>query len=141
MLQDAIWVEEAWLADNEETASAFLRASFRGWIYCRDNPDICVQMVVDRGSALGTSHQAWQMNEINALIWPSPGGIGVMDAALWGQTIEVAVGQSVIAADPGTAAYRTDLATAAVAALEEDGLDTRGTGFQKSVVTLTEGGN
>ena len=28
-----------------------------------------------------------------------------------------------------------------VAALEEDGLDTRGAGFQKSVVTLTKGGN
>jgi NitT/TauT family transport system substrate-binding protein len=141
MLQDAIWVDEAWLAENEETASAFLRASFRGWIYCRDNPDACVQIVLDRGSALGASHQTWQMNEINALIWPSPGGIGVIDADLWAQTIEVAVGQDVIGADPGTAAYRTDLATAAVTALEEDGLDTRGTGFQKSVVTLTEGGN
>lgn len=141
MLQDAIWVEEAWLADNEETASAFLRASFRGWIYCRDNPDECVQMVLDRGSALGASHQAWQMNEINALIWPSPGGIGVVDATLWAQTIEVAVGQEVISADPGTAAYRTDLATAAIAALEEDGLDTRGSGFQKTEVVLTEGGN
>jgi NitT/TauT family transport system substrate-binding protein len=141
MLQDAIWVEEAWLADNEETASAFLKASFRGWIYCRDNPDACVQMVVDRGSALGTSHQAWQMNEINALIWPSPGGIGVMDAALWAQTIEVAVGQGVITTDPGPAAYRTDLAEAAVAALEEDGLDTTGAGFQKTQVTLIEGGS
>jgi NitT/TauT family transport system substrate-binding protein len=98
-------------------------------------------MVVDRGSALGTSHQAWQMNEINALIWPSPGGIGVMDAALWAQTIEVAVGQGVITTDPGPAAYRTDLAEAAVAALEEDGLDTTGAGFQKTQVTLIEGGS
>ena len=40
------------------------------------------------------------MNEINALIWPSPAGIGVMDKALWDQTIEVAVGQAVITADP-----------------------------------------
>jgi hypothetical protein len=44
----------------------------------------------------------------------------------WAQTIEVAVGQGVIAADPGSAVYRTDLATAAVAALEEEGLDTLG---------------
>ncbi len=41
------------------------------------------------------------MNEINALIWPSPAGIGVMDEALWAQTVEVAVGQAVISADPG----------------------------------------
>ena len=67
MLQDAIWADAAWLEANEETASAFLRASFRGWIFCRDNPDECVQIVLDRGSTLGASHQAWQMNEINAL--------------------------------------------------------------------------
>jgi len=58
MLQDAIWADAAWLADNEETAQAFLKASFQGWIFCRDNPDACVQIVLDRGPALGASHQA-----------------------------------------------------------------------------------
>jgi NitT/TauT family transport system substrate-binding protein len=140
MLQDAVWVEADWLADNEAIAQAFLKASFQGWIFCRDNPDDCVQIVLDRGSALGASHQAWQMNEINALIWPSPGGIGVMDTALWDQTVEVAVGQSVIAADPGPDAYRSDLAEAAVADLEAAGLDTHGTSFEKTTVTLNEGG-
>jgi len=140
MLQDAIWADAAWLADNEETAQAFLKASFQGWIFCRDNPDACVQIVLDRGPALGASHQAWQMNEINALIWPSPGGIGVMDQALWDQTVEVAVGQAVITADPGADAYRTDLAEAAVAELEAEGLDVAGEGFAKTTVTLNPGG-
>jgi NitT/TauT family transport system substrate-binding protein len=140
MLQDAIWADAAWLADNEATAQAFLKASFQGWIFCRDNPDACVQIVLDRGPALGTSHQAWQMNEINALIWPSPGGIGVMDQALWDQTVEVAVGQAVIAADPGADAFRTDLAAAAVAELEAEGLDVAGEGFQPTTVTLNPGG-
>ena len=31
----------------------FLQASFRGWIYCRDNPDDCVQYSIDRGSIWG----------------------------------------------------------------------------------------
>jgi NitT/TauT family transport system substrate-binding protein len=140
MLQDAIWADAGWLADNEETASAFLRASFRGWIFCRDNPDDCVQIVLDRGSTLGPSHQAWQMNEINALIWPSPGGIGVMDEALWAQTVEVAVSQGVISADPGSEAYRSDLAAAAVADLEAEGLDVTGESWEKTEVTLNEGG-
>ena len=140
MLQDAVWVDAAWLADNEETAQAFLKASFQGWIFCRDNPDACVQTVLDRGSALGASHQAWQMNEINALIWPSPGGIGVMDQALWDQTVEVAVSESVITADPGPDAYRSDLAEAAVAELEAEGLEVTGDGFQKTTVTLNPGG-
>ena len=29
---------------------------------------------------LGASHQLWQMNEVNKLIWPSPDGIGIIDA-------------------------------------------------------------
>ena len=32
---------------------------------------------VAKGSKLGKSHQLWQMNEINKLIWPSPDGIGI----------------------------------------------------------------
>ena len=32
--------------------------------------------MVAAGSQLGASHQLWQMNEINKLIWPSPDGIG-----------------------------------------------------------------
>ena len=63
-----------------------------------------------------------------------------MDKALWDQTIEVAVGQSVIAADPGPDAYRSDLAEVAVAELEAEGLDVTGEGFQKTTVILNEGG-
>jgi NitT/TauT family transport system substrate-binding protein len=142
MLQDAIWVDQDWLATegNEDLATAFLRASFRGWIFCRDNQDACVDIVLDNGSQLGASHQAWQMNEINALIWPSPSGIGVMDQALWDQTVEVATGQSVISEPPGEDAFRADLAEAAVATLDEEGLDTTGDGFAKVDVTLNEGG-
>ena len=140
MLQDAIWVTEEYAEGNPDTVEAFLRASFRGWIYCRDNPDSCVEIVLAAGPTLGRSHQTWQMNEINGLIWPSPGGIGVMDAGLWAQTIEVATGQGVITADPGAGAYRTDFAQAAVDALEGGGLDAVGAGWQRTTVTLNPGG-
>ena len=74
MLQDALFARAAWLAEagNEDIAKAFLKASFQGWIYCRDNPDDCIQYTVDAGSTLRAGHQAWMMNEINPLIWPSP---------------------------------------------------------------------
>jgi len=137
MLQDAIWVSEDWLADNEDIAEKFLRASFRGWIYCRDNPDSCVDIVLEAGPTLGRSHQTWQMNEINALIWPSPNGIGVMDQSLWDQTIEVANGQGVISADPGDSAYRTDLAQNA---LDDIDGDTTGANWTRATVTLNPGG-
>ena len=69
MLQDAIFAREAWLSEagNEDVATRFLRASFRGWAFCRDNPDQCIQYTVDAGSTLGSGHQAWMMNEINPL--------------------------------------------------------------------------
>ena len=33
------------------------------------------------GPTLGDSHQLWQMNEINKLIWPNEYGIGYIDQA------------------------------------------------------------
>ena len=81
MLQDQIFASDKWLktGSNADVATKFLQASFKGWIYCRDNAQKCVDIVLKNGSQLGASHQAWQMNEINALIWPSPGGIGLLD--------------------------------------------------------------
>lgn len=140
MLQDAIWVTEAYADDNPDTVEAFLRASFRGWIYCRDNPDSCVDIVLAAGPTLGRSHQTWQMNEINGLIWPSPLGIGVMDQALWQQTVDVATSQGVIQGVPPAGSYRTDFAQNAVDALEDDGLDTVGNGWQRVTVELNPGG-
>ena len=140
MLQDAIWVTEAYAEDNADTVEAFLRASFRGWIYCRDNPDSCVDIVLAAGPTLGRSHQTWQMNEINCLIWPSPLGIGVMDGALWQQTVDVATSQGVIQGVPPAGSYRTDFAQNAVDALEDDGLDTVGNSWQRVTVELNPGG-
>ena len=140
MLQDAIWVQETYAEENPDLVEAFLRASFRGWIYCRDNPDSCVDIVLAAGPTLGRSHQTWQMNEINGLIWPSPLGIGVMDGALWQQTIDVATSQGVIQAVPPAGSYRTDFAQNAVNALEDDGLDTVGNSWRRVTVELNPGG-
>src|SRR5688572_11121336 len=51
MLQDALFVRKAWLeqSGNEDVATRFLEASFRGWIFCRENPDKCIEYTVDQG--------------------------------------------------------------------------------------------
>ena len=128
MLQDHVFVNADWLAEegNEDIAVAFLKASFRGWIHCRDNPDECVGIVLDNGSTLGESHQTWQLNEISKLIWPSPAGIGIMDEELWAQTVAVSIEGLVISEEPGMGAYRSDLAQAALDALAMDGVDVVG---------------
>jgi NitT/TauT family transport system substrate-binding protein len=138
MLQDAVWARSSWLSQsgNEDVATKFLRASFKGWIYCRDHAAECVQFVTAAGSTLGAGHQAWMMNEINALIWPSPDGIGVMSADLWNQTVDTALAAGIIAAAPPAEAYRTDLAKKALEGVS----DNTGTSFVKAVVAITKGG-
>lgn len=144
MLQDHVFVNADWLAEegNEDIAVAFLKASFRGWIFCRDNPDECVEIVLDNGSTLGESHQTWQLNEINKLIWPSPDGIGVMDEDLWAQTVAVAIEGEVITEEPAEGAYRTDLAMAALDAIADDmeDVDVTGEEWEPVEVELREGG-
>ena len=144
MLQDHVFVNADWLAEegNEAIAVSFLKASFRGWIYCRDNPDECVGIVLDNGSTLGESHQTWQLNEISKLIWPSPAGIGIMDEDLWAQTVAVALEGQVISEEPAMGAWRSDLAQAALDALGmgmED-IDLTGDDWQPVEVMLRPGG-
>ncbi len=142
MLQDHIFTRQSWLSEagNEDIARRFLRASFRGWIFCRDNFDECVNIVLDNGPTLGEGHMRWQLNEINALIWPSPDGIGVMNPDLYQQTVDIALDFEVLQETPDDEALRTDLAEEAVADLEDEGLDVRGMDFEKRDVEVTPGG-
>jgi NitT/TauT family transport system substrate-binding protein len=139
MLQDAVFARAAWLAQpgNEDIAVKFLRATFKGWMFCRDNAAKCVDHVLAAGTTLGKGHQAWQMNEVNALIWPSPSGIGFTVPALWDQTIDVAIEGGVLTAAPPTGAYRNDLVEKAWVGLTGD---TKGESFVKATVEVTEGG-
>ena len=148
MLQDAIWASEERLSDPayQDLAQRFVTASFEGWIYCRDNPQECADIVTANGSQLGASHQLWMMNEVNKLIWPSPNGIGIIDAAEWDQTVQISLntpnleGVTVITAPPSDTAYTNQFAEAANAALSANGIDTTGAGFAPITVELKEGG-
>ncbi len=143
MLEDGIFVRSDWIKStkNQDTAKKFLRASFLGWMYCRDHQVECVQFVIKNGSSLGFGHQAWQMNEINALAWPAaPNGIGVMDAAAFQRTAAIARDFGVIKHDPDPTAFRTDLAEAAVRSLKDSGQDVFGKSFRKSPVQISPGG-
>jgi NitT/TauT family transport system substrate-binding protein len=142
MLQDGIFVRGDWIKDaaNQATAVKFLEASFRGWIYCKNHLAECTNIVLKNGPALGKSHQRWQMNEVNALVWPNKLGIGIMDPVEFKRTATIAKTYKVIKKPASKAAYRTDLAKKAVANLRKQGLDVTGKSFKKSVVVLKEGG-
>jgi NitT/TauT family transport system substrate-binding protein len=147
MLQDAIWASTDKLENDkayQDTTVKFLKASFQGWIFCRDHAEECRDMVVAAGSKLGASHQLWQMNEINKLVWPSPAGIGIMDKAAWDQTIKIAQetknadGDTVLTKAPEGLAYTSDYAQKALTELGDE--DTKGADFKPVEVTLKKGG-
>jgi NitT/TauT family transport system substrate-binding protein len=141
-LEDGIFVTEEWLADeaNQDVATRFLKASFKGWVYCRDNPDDCTQYVLDAGPTLGEGHQAWMVNEINKLIWPNDNGIGVMDEEDYETTVQIATDYGVVKNEPGEGVYTSEYAEAAVAELEDEGVDVNGEDWEAPEVEVTPGG-
>ena len=142
MLQDSVFVRGDWIKDkkNQATAVKFLTASFKGWIYCRDHFKECVNIVLKNGTALGRGHQTWQMNEVNALIWPNKLGVGIMDPVEYKRTATIAKTYEVIKKPASKASYRTDLARKAVAALKKQGIDVLGKRWKKAVVKPTLAG-
>ena len=148
MLQDAIWADGTRLSDPtyNDTAVKFVAASLQGWAYCRDNGDACAQLVTSKNSILGLTHQKWQMNEINKLIWPATGGVGTIDTAAWDRTAKLSQetknleGGTVLTKAPDADAYTNDIVKNAQTLLGTLGVDINGAGFTPAIVTLTEGG-
>jgi NitT/TauT family transport system substrate-binding protein len=141
MLEDGVFARGDWLTNsaNRATATKFIAASLKGWAYCRDNQADCVRIVLANGPALPKGHQTWQMNEINALMWPAKTPVGLMNAAAFNRTARIAKQFKVIKKTP-SGAYRTDIAKAAVAMLKKQHVNVLGQGWKKANVTVTPGG-
>jgi NitT/TauT family transport system substrate-binding protein len=149
MLQDAIWADGARLSDPEyrDTAVKFVAASLQGWAFCRDDPQACADIVIGKSPILGASHQLWQMNEVNKLIWPAEGGVGTIDEAAWERTVTIAQetknleGSTVLTKAPDADAFTNEIVTEAQAVLEGLGVDINGADFAPTQVTLNPGGS
>src|SRR3954454_8558420 len=142
MLEDNIFTTSKWLtqsAANQAIATKFLKASFEGWIYCRDHVQDCTDIVLKAGTALGHGHQLWQMNEINKLIWPTSTGIGHASAKAVHQTALIAKTYGVIKKMPSGA---TDYKWADVALdqLKAAHVDVSGNHYKPIKVTVTPQG-
>ena len=149
MLQDAIWANSEKLADQAyaDQTTKFVKASIKGWVYARDNPEEAAKIVTAAGSQLGESHQLWMTNEVNKLIWPSTSGIGTIDDAAWKQTVDIALGTknetgaTIISKQPPETAHSNTYVTKALEELRADGVDVDGKAFKPITVELKEGGN
>jgi NitT/TauT family transport system substrate-binding protein len=148
MLQDAVWASTERLKDKayQETTVKFLTATIKGWAFCRDNAEACRDMVVAKGSKLGASHQLWQTNETNKLIWPSAKGIGLIDEADWNRTVDLSMstknqdGKTVLTKRPEGTAFTNEYIQKAIDAAKGAGVDVMGSGFTPKSVTLNAGG-
>jgi NitT/TauT family transport system substrate-binding protein len=149
MLQDAIWADGKRLADDpayKETAVKFVKASLKGWVYCRDNPESCRDIVVAAGTKLGASHQLWQMNEVNGLIWPAAEGVGFINQEAWDRTVKLASetpnldGATVLTKPVDDGAFTNEIVQAALDELKAEGVDVNGDGWSRITVELQEGG-
>lgn len=150
MLQDAIWANSEKLSSDtayQDQTTKFIKASIKGWAYARDNPQKAADIVTNAGSQLGKSHQLWQTNEVNKLIWPSAsGGIGMISDVAWSRTVGIAkgtkneTGATIISADPPETAKNTAYVEKALTELKAEGVDVEGAGFTPATVNLEKGG-
>jgi len=136
MLEDRIIVREDWIksARNQDIAVRFLRASIKGWIHCRDHPDDALKIVLKNAPTLGKSHQAWQLNEVNRLIWPSPQGIGMMNAQRWLETAKISHRYRVTKTLADRGSYTNEYVQKALDSLQD--VDTKGRSWKPNVVSL-----
>jgi NitT/TauT family transport system substrate-binding protein len=114
MLEDGIFVTADWIRDgaNKRIAARFLRASLKGWEYCRDKPADCVDIVRAASPALPRAHQTWMMTEINKLIWGPPAPrtpLGKMDPAAFKRTAKIALKFDVIKKPADAGAYTHEI--------------------------------
>lgn len=149
MLQDAIWAQTDKLDDDDyaDQTVKFVKASIKGWIYAKDNPEEAAKIVTEAGSQLGESHQLWMTNEVNKLIWPSTAGVGTIQEDAWKQTVDIALGTknetgaTIITQEPPETAYSNEYVEKALQELEDEGVDTKGADYTPIDVELKEGGN
>ncbi len=142
MLEDGIFVRGDWIKSKSHQALSkkFVAASLKGWIWCRDHLRDCVKIVLANGPALPKGHQTWQMNEINALAWPSKLGIGLMDPASYARSARIVKTYGKLKKLPGHEGYRTDIAKGAQAILKKQHIDIYGKNWKKAIVKVTAGG-
>ncbi|MER1998494.1 MAG: ABC transporter substrate-binding protein [Lysinibacillus sp.] len=115
MLEDNLFANSEWLAENKEVAAAFVEASIKGWQDAIADPAAAVDMVmaqVEEGSTT-KEHQLVMMEEVAKLVAPEGfdvANIGVIDPEMFQQTADIALKYGVIKEPADTSkSYTTEI--------------------------------
>ena len=95
MLEDNLFANSEWLADNKEVAAKFVRASIKGWQDAINDPEGAVDIIMAQSEAGSSTreHQLTMMQEVAKLVVPEgfdPANIGVIDKEMFQQTADIA---------------------------------------------------
>ena len=110
-----VFARASWLADpkHHNAMIRFLRATFAGYSACADAVTDCAQLVMDQGNPMPDGHLQYAVNEVNALIWPNPAGIGSMPDGLYDSTVARLLAAGILTAAPDAGAVDLSYAEAA----------------------------
>ena len=94
LLEDGLVAREDWITNPRrlELAGRVLKASLRGWEFCRDRPEECVAILLKHSPNLDRNDQTLMMQEVNRLIWGPPApkaALGFMDPDAFERTAEL----------------------------------------------------
>jgi NitT/TauT family transport system substrate-binding protein len=115
MLEDNLFANKDWLANNKETAAKFVRASLKGWKDAIADPAAAVDIVMKQVEEGSTSkdHQLKMMEEVAKLILPEGFDVtkmGYIDDAMFKQTADIAFKFGVITKESDlTQAYTNEI--------------------------------
>lgn len=91
MLQDCLFVNADWAAENKDLVIRFLRASIKGWIDACNDPEAAGKTVYDVDQSVSLEHQVYMAKEVAKLAVPEgfdSSKIGQIDMDAVKQTAE-----------------------------------------------------
>merc|ERR1719253_72708 len=83
-LHSVFFTTREYLEKNRGLLKRILRATMRGWLFCRENEEACVKT-----HPVADAHATYQLRNINEITWPSPEGLGYLSKGAWDDQLGV----------------------------------------------------
>lgn len=92
MMEDNLFVNNAWASKNKETVAKFLKASIKGWQTACNDPDAAGTSVYQKNKSVSLTHQKFMAEQVAKLVIPAgfdKSKIGYIDMTALQQTADL----------------------------------------------------